>query len=173
VPHGSETEKTHPEKQGRGLPRCGGSALTNGELQPNSSRTAFPPEVAGTERRNAQVSRARDEGMEPAMELWVDDRTLPVRIRVVGRLDSSTSPSLLAHLDQLLAEGVRHFLIAGGDLDIGDVWGASALTVFQRRTRDAGGSLIWEGLHLGHPAIRDRAATPAIELDFSSFPISR
>jgi anti-anti-sigma regulatory factor len=117
-----------------------------------------------------QVSRARDAGMDPIMELWVDDRKRPVRISMVGRLDSSTSPSLLALLDQLLAEGVRQFLMDAGELDIGDAWGATALSVLQQCARDAGWSLIWEGLHLSPRNPLARGNTLETKSEISSRP---
>jgi hypothetical protein len=149
VSYVSVTMPDTPRHTGRAIPRWGSSAPSDGELQSVFSQITSSPEVVTTELRNTHVSRAREAGMDPAMELWVDDRTMPVRIRMAGRLDSSTSPSLLALLDQLLAEGVRQFLMDAGELDIGDAWGATALTACQRRARDAGGSLIWEGVELG------------------------
>jgi anti-anti-sigma regulatory factor len=88
-------------------------------------------------------------GMDPDLEIWIDDRTSPVVICMAGVLDSSTSQSFLTLMDSLLAKGVRQILMDAGALEVADAWGASALTVLQRRARDAGGSLMWEGLELG------------------------
>jgi hypothetical protein len=168
VPYNSVRVPDARRHAARPLPRWGRSVSLGVEFQSICSPIAFPPDAATTEHRNMQGSRAREEGMEPVMELWVDDRILPVRIRMAGRLDASTSPSLLALLDELLAEGVRRFVMDAGELDIGDVWGATALTVFQRRARDAEGSLIWEGFGLGPRNPLARGHTLDTKSDISS-----
>jgi hypothetical protein len=96
-------------------------------------------------------SSASDDRMDPDLEVWVDERATPVIIRMTGVLDSSTNQSLLSLMEQLLVEGKCHFIVDAGEVEIGDAWGASALTVFQRRTREAGGSLTWEGVDFGPP----------------------
>jgi hypothetical protein len=90
-----------------------------------------------------------DLGMDPDLEIWIDDRASPVAICMTGVLNSSTSQSFLTLIDSLLAKGLRRIVVDARALEIADASGASALTVLQRRTRDAGGSLIWEGLELG------------------------
>jgi anti-anti-sigma regulatory factor len=89
--------------------------------------------------------------MDPELEIWIDDHTSPVVIRMSGVLGSSTSQSFLTLMDSVLAKGVRRILMDAGALEITDAWGASALTVLQRRMRDAGGALTWEGVDLGTP----------------------
>jgi hypothetical protein len=100
----------------------------------------------------AQMDRTVcDDGMEPALEIWLDDRAPPAIIRMTGVLDQSSKQSLLSLVDDLFGQGIRHFLVDAGDLQIGDASGANELTVFQRRTREAGGSLSWEGVDFGQP----------------------
>jgi hypothetical protein len=152
------------------LPQWGWSTPMDVELQALSSQITSPTEVLTPERHIPRAGRAGDAGMDPAMELGIDDRTLPVRIRIAGRLDSSTSPSLLALLDQLLAQGVRHFLLDAGGLEIGGAWGAAALSLFQQRVHDAGESLIWEGIDLGHPLTdRTDSSSGAIKLRMAGY----
>jgi hypothetical protein len=94
---------------------------------------------------------AYDDGMKPVLEIWLDDRSAPAIIRMAGVLDQRTTGSLLTIVDDLFEQGARHFLVDAGDLAIGDASGADELTRFQRRTRQAGGSVTWEGVDFGQP----------------------
>ena len=87
--------------------------------------------------------------MEPALEIWLDTRSLPAIIRLAGLLDGRTRRSLQSVVEHLFVLGIRDFEVEAGDLAIGDASGASELTMFQRRTREAGGSLEWTGLDFG------------------------
>ena len=97
------------------------------------------------------MTRAYDDGTRPVLEIWLDDRTAPAIIRMAGILDQRTTGSLLSLVDDLFAQGVRHFLVDAGDLLIGDAVGGTELTRFQRRTRQAGGSVTWEGVDFDRP----------------------
>jgi hypothetical protein len=149
----SVTVPDPPKLKARPTSRWGWFAELGSESQSHSSRIASPPKAETTEGWSTHGSRAIDPGMEPVMEVWIDDRTSPVTIRLMGLLDSSTSPSLLALFNELLGNGAKDFLLDAGGLEIGDGWGATALTVLQRRARGAGGSLRWEGVDFGQSAV--------------------
>jgi anti-anti-sigma regulatory factor len=100
-------------------------------------------------------ARICDGGMEPELEISVDEGSSPVIIRMAGMLDSSTRRSLLSLLDQLLAEDMHSFILDAGDLAIGDASGADALAQFQWRTLESGGSLFWKGVDFGHDPFGD------------------
>jgi hypothetical protein len=87
--------------------------------------------------------------MEPALEIWLDTRSLPAIIRLAGLLDGTTRRSLQSAVEHLFVLGFRDFEVDAGGLAIGDASGASELTMFQRRTREVGGSLEWIGLDFG------------------------
>jgi anti-anti-sigma regulatory factor len=87
-----------------------------------------------------------DPYMCPALEIWIDKCPSPTAIRLSGILDGSTEGTFLRLMDDLLAEGVRHLIIDAAAVEIGDPSGAEALMKFLRRTREAGGSLTWEGV---------------------------
>jgi anti-anti-sigma regulatory factor len=94
---------------------------------------------------------ACDRFMRPALEIWIDERTSPAIIRLTGVLDQTTEGTFLRFMDELLVEGVRDLLMDAGRVEIGDASGASALTRLQRRTRELGGSLSWEGVDFNQP----------------------
>jgi hypothetical protein len=115
----------------------------------DTRRVAEPPVAARSPWWTHVETRAPDEGMEPALEIWLDTRSLPAIIRLAGLLDGRTRRSLLSVVEHLFVLGIRHFQVDAGELAIGDASGASELTMFQRRTREAGGSLDWIGLDFG------------------------
>jgi hypothetical protein len=121
---------------------CMHSSAQGIELAPADGRTPWWSRTDGS---------VCDDGTEAVLEIWLDDRAPPAIIRLAGVLDQSTIRTLLSLVDGLFVKGVRHFLVDAGDLEIGDASGANELTVFQRRTREAGGSLHWEGLDVGQP----------------------
>jgi STAS domain len=89
--------------------------------------------------------------MRPALEIWIDESTSPAIIRLTGVLDQTTEGTFLRFMDELLVEGVRDLLMDAGRVEIGDAAGASALTRLQRRMREVGGSLTWEGVDFNQP----------------------
>jgi hypothetical protein len=93
---------------------------------------------------------ARDDKMDPVLEIWVEDDRSPVLVRLVGTLDQTTSASLLSVMNDLFTEGCRQLLVdlAGADIAAS---GGTTLAVCQRRARESGGSLLWDGVHFGPP----------------------
>ena len=100
-----------------------------------------------------------DPSMCPALEIRIDQCTSPATICLTGLLDGTTEGTFLRVMDELLAEGVRHLMIDAGAVEVGDASGASALTKLQRRTREVGGSLRWEGVDFNEPSCRVSEAT--------------
>jgi hypothetical protein len=101
-----------------------------------------------------------DPSMCPVLEIRIDQCTSPVTICLTGILDTTTEGTFLRVMDELLAEGVQHLMIDAGAAEVGDASGASALTKLQRRTREVGGSLTWEGVDLNEPRCRVPMAFP-------------
>ena len=120
-------------------------------LRSHIQRADVTPVSARTPWWNHVETWAYDYGMKPVLEIWLDDRSAPVIIRMVGVLDQRTTGSLLTLVDDLFAQGARQFLVDAGDLLIGDALGRNELTQFQRHTRQAGGSVTWEGVDFGQP----------------------
>jgi anti-anti-sigma regulatory factor len=120
-------------------------------LSSNAERADITPVSARTPWWTHVDTWPCDDGMEPILEIWLDDRSAPAIIRMAGVLDQRTKRSLLSLVDHLFAQGARHFLVDAGDLEIGDASGANELTMLQRRTREAGGSVTWEGVDFGQP----------------------
>jgi anti-anti-sigma regulatory factor len=81
--------------------------------------------------------------MEPALELWIDVKTTPVRVRLAGVLDKETYPSVRSLIEELLEKGYRNFAVQIEELDLPDSAGFSSLDAIQRAVRRAGGSLSW------------------------------
>jgi anti-anti-sigma regulatory factor len=103
---------------------------------------------------------ACDRCMRPALEIRIDERTSPAIIRLTGVLDQTTVKTFLRFMDELLVDGVRNFVMDAGRVEIGDAAGASALTRLQRRTREVGGSLTWEGVDSDQPLHHVAMAPP-------------
>jgi hypothetical protein len=118
-----------------------------GGLEANAPHHVAP--VAGE--AAASEGAACDRCMRPGLEIWIDKRMSPAIIRLTGVLDQTTEGRLLRFMDELLIEGVRDLVMDAGRVEIGDAAGASALTRIQRRTREVGGSLKWEGVDFNQP----------------------
>ena len=91
-----------------------------------------------------------DDRMDPILEITVEEGSWPTLIRLVGTLDRSTSGPLLTVINDLFREGCRQLVIDLAHADIA-ASGGSTLTSCQRRVRESGGSLRWDGLHFGPP----------------------
>jgi anti-anti-sigma regulatory factor len=110
------------------------------------------PSVGETEASCATSGSSEFDGcMRPTLEIWIDEFTSPVTIRLAGVLDRTTEIPFLRFIDELLVGGVRHLMIDAGAVEVGDVSGASALAKLQRRTSAQGGSLTWEGVDFNQP----------------------
>jgi anti-anti-sigma regulatory factor len=82
------------------------------------------------------------------LEIWIHRHTSLVVIRLGGLLDCSTRLTLLSTFDELLGNGDRNFLIDAADVNIADAAGMGALVVCQRRAKEAGGAVLWNGIRL-------------------------
>jgi hypothetical protein len=133
------------------LPQLSRPKQLDYRLRSPARRVDVTPVSARTPWWNCVETWEYDDGIKPVLEIWLDDRSAPAIIRMAGVLDQRTTGSLLTLVDDLFAQGTRHFLVDAGDLAIGDASGANELTRFQRRTRQAGGSVTWEGVDFGHP----------------------
>jgi hypothetical protein len=91
------------------------------------------------------VNRSCDQSADADLEVRIDDRTRPARIRLAGVLDWSTQRSFFSAVERLFVVGAVNCVVDAGGLGIGDAWGASALILFHQRLRDEGGSLVWAG----------------------------
>ena len=87
-----------------------------------------------------------EDGMDPALEIWVDEDRTHAIVRLLGALDRTTRVALLSFVDDLITEGVQLFVVDAGQAEITDASGATALAQCQRRVRDAGGALRWDGV---------------------------
>jgi hypothetical protein len=88
--------------------------------------------------------------MDPILEIWVEDGRLPVLVRLVGTLDHSTSAALLAVMNDLFIEGCLQLVVDVSGAEIA-ASGGTTLAMCQRWAREAGGSLLWAGVHFGRP----------------------
>jgi hypothetical protein len=76
-----------------------------------------------------------------ALELWVDTERSPVRVRLAGTLDQSTSPSLLAVVGDLLSSGVRQFELVTDGLRTVEPGSSAVLAAVVRMVERSGGTL--------------------------------
>ena len=76
-----------------------------------------------------------------ALELWVEVDAEPVRIRMAGRLDSSTVANLDAVVTELLDEGALDIELCTDGLRSVDASAIGALADVERRIRVAGGTM--------------------------------
>ena len=83
------------------------------------------------------VGTYADEGMDPALEMWVRDGRSVVELRLVGTLDSRTRRAVLDTVSDLLGEGRGPLAFDVTDLVVTD---------------DAGARTLAELLHLGQRA---------------------
>jgi len=76
-----------------------------------------------------------------ALELWVEADAEPVRIRMAGRLDSSTVATLDAVVAELIGEGALDIELCTDGLRTVDASAVGALADVERRVRAAGGTM--------------------------------
>lgn len=81
--------------------------------------------------------------MEPALELWVDVDTTPVKIRLAGVLDDQTGKNVYSVVKELLQEGYVDFAMQVDELEPPDAAGFASLVGIQRLVKNAGGFLRW------------------------------
>lgn len=85
----------------------------------------------GTENDVLAKLASRD-GMNPELEVWVDDSGSPVTVRIVGPLSRNTGPLLLAAMGTLLLESFRTFTIDTATPEVAEASGAATLIVLRR-----------------------------------------
>jgi hypothetical protein len=85
---------------------------------------------------------------DAALQVWLDERTSQVIMRVEGLLNEATERFLLARMGEVLGNGARQIVVDTSAMDIGDVWGAGALVVCKRLAHVLGAELLWEGLDI-------------------------
>ena len=76
-----------------------------------------------------------------ALELWVDVERVPTVIRLAGTLDAATGANLIAVVEELMANGVRHFEVETATLALSDAGGAALLDDIRRIVESGGGCL--------------------------------
>jgi ABC-type transporter Mla MlaB component len=93
-----------------------------------------------------------DDDVDPQLEIWVDCSQSPVAVRLTGVLDRTTRAAFLSLMDELILEGVQTFVMNTGAVEVADALGAEALVHCQRRAREAGRTLMWDGVDFGPPS---------------------
>ena len=74
--------------------------------------------------------------MDPVLEIWIDDRTTPITMRLHGLLDATTRSPLLSLMDELLGSGDRTIpLIDIKDAYVCEACGIDLLALCQRSTK--------------------------------------
>jgi len=104
--------------------------------------------------------------MDPRLEIWIDYSRSPVAVRLAGVLDRTTRAAFLSLIDELILEGVQTFVMNTGAVEVADALGAEALVLCQRRAREAGRTLMWDGIDFGPPS------SGSSQLKGSKIPIS-
>jgi len=100
--------------------------------------TARPPELGGP------LGLADWRG-DVALELWVETDSLPPRVRLAGRLDSSTAANLAQVMRELLADGSREVELCTDGLRVIDSSAVGALADIEQLVRSEGGTLVRVG----------------------------
>ncbi len=95
---------------------------------------------------SAQPDQADDAWKrDVALEMWIDARFAPVRIRLAGSLERATVGRLVSAVQDLLHDGCRDFKLDTSAVHASDRSGARALTDLSRLVRRSGGRLTWTG----------------------------
>ena len=81
--------------------------------------------------------------MDPVLELWIDVKSTPVRVRLAGVLNNDTCRSVRSVIEELLDDGHRDLAVQIEELKLPDAAGFSSLVAIQRLVKCAGGSLSW------------------------------
>ncbi|MGD0879985.1 MAG: STAS domain-containing protein [Acidimicrobiales bacterium] len=76
-----------------------------------------------------------------ALELWVETDCVPARIRMAGRLDSTTAANLAQVMGELMADGTLEVELCTDGLRIIDASAIGALADMERLVREHGGVL--------------------------------
>ncbi len=76
-----------------------------------------------------------------ALELWVETDRVPTRIRMAGRLDSTTAANVAQVIGELMADGIREIELCTEGLRIIDASAIGALADMERLIRHHGGSM--------------------------------
>ncbi|MGA2835147.1 MAG: STAS domain-containing protein [Acidimicrobiales bacterium] len=76
-----------------------------------------------------------------ALELWVETDCVPARIRMAGRLDSTTAANLAQVMGELMADGTREVELCTDGLRVVDASAIGALADMERLVREHGGTM--------------------------------
>ena len=76
-----------------------------------------------------------------ALELWVETDAVPPRVRLAGRLDSSTAANVAQVMRELLADGTREVELCTDGLRVVDASAVGALADIEQLVRSEGGTL--------------------------------
>jgi hypothetical protein len=80
-----------------------------------------------------------------ALELWVDADRTPVRVRLAGTLNETTSHSLVSVVAETIEGGVRRLVIDTAGLRTVDPFGEALLVVIEGMVARSGGTVSFEG----------------------------
>ncbi len=76
------------------------------------------------------------------MEIFISEDVIRIiTVAPKGRLDAFTAPNLRTRVDQLLDEGVHHFILDLSEVDFLDSAGLAVLVSVLKRARQAGGNV--------------------------------
>ena len=95
-----------------------------------------------------------------ALELWVEADSEPARVRLAGRLDSTTAANLAQVVRELMAEGHHEIELVTEGLRVVDASAVGALAGIERQIRAAGATLHRVGPSMGPFARTRRGVTP-------------
>jgi len=86
--------------------------------------------------------------VDPTLEMSVDESRPRVTIRLFGVLDRTTRRAFVSVVDNLISGGFSSFSMDMRQAEIPDASGATALPFCHRLIREAGGTIVWGGVHL-------------------------
>jgi anti-anti-sigma factor len=127
--------------------------LAEGSDNPSGAGPARPAGLAGP----AGVADWRG---DVALELWVETDKEPARVRLAGRLDSTTAANLSQVMTELLSEGRRRIELVTEGLRVVDASALGALADIERQVRRGGGTLTRVGPSMGPFTRVRRGVTP-------------
>jgi anti-anti-sigma factor len=126
-----------------------GKSTGEGEEKPRLARLGGPVGLA-------------DWRGDVALELWVETDALPPRVRLAGRLDSTTVANLTQVVCELLAGGSREVELCTDGLRVIDSSAVGALADIEQLVRSEGGTLVRVGPAIGPFGRARRGSTPSV-----------
>ena len=95
----------------------------------------------GGEHRSAQLTGLADWRGDVALELWVESEVQPPRVRLAGRLDSTTAANVTQVMRELLSDGCTEVELCTDGLKVVDSSAIGVLADIERLVRSEGGTL--------------------------------